>query len=516
MENHFLDAANLNNETKIFQMDKIKIQNQNLNFYDTVELTGLPNSFFTKNRKNYFDNLTKLFPEIEQNSIIILQSGDDIPRNDTDVNNYHFQQESNFYYLTGVIDPKFYLILDYTNKSWTLFYEVNHNVRMNIFMKLPKLDELEKRYETNVKDIKNMAEEIKNRNPDKIYFLKGINSDSGTPIQSADINSILGDSIDYKNLREKYDYNELIYEILAETRTIKTSEEIEYLKHVCKATVEAHKIAIKNIKNGTYERDVESDFMCYLRTYQYARSLSYQPICGCGPNSKTLHYQKNDEKLQNGNLLLLDMGIKLGGYCSDVTSTVPVNGKYTIKQKEIYDLVLKANREVINNLKPGIRWPDMHLLAESIILKGLIDLNILNKNFSIENMLEDRVAYYFMPHGLGHFMGLEVHDVGGYLSFTPKRSEKIGLRSLRTSRILLEGNCITVEPGIYFISFLLEKGLADEKINKYFNENILRTYFDFGGVRIEDDILIIENGCYNMSGNLPRTTEEIEKLMASS
>jgi Xaa-Pro dipeptidase len=511
---------NQNNNNKINnnyseQENKIKkTTKNNKNFYDTVELTGLPNSFFETNRTNFFNNLKKMLIGIEEDSIIILQSGDENPRNDTDVVNYHFQQESNFYYLTGVVEPKFIAILDFFSKKTTLYYTVNHNERDNIFMRLPKLEELEVKYNLKVFDEIYLAQDLKIRDPKKIYFLSGINSDSDLPILTAKIRL----ELPYEYLKERFDYNGLIYEILADTRSRKSSEEIDYMEYIHEANVEAHKTAIKNVKIGKNERDIESDFMGYLRMNQYARSLSYEPICGCGPNSRTLHYVNNDCTLKDGNLLVLDMGIRLGGYCSDVTSTIPVNGKYSERQKSIYDLVLKANREVMSKLKPGVYWPEMHLLAESIILKGLIDLKILNNSpeLTIENMLKDRVAYYFMPHGLGHFIGLECHDVGGYLSFTPKRSEKDGLKSLRTSRYLEQGNCISVEPGIYFIPFLLDKALNNNLVSKYFNEIEAKKYYDFGGVRIEDIVLITDFGFVNMTRNLPRETMDIEKLMAGN
>ena len=144
------------------------------------------------------------------------------------------------------------------------------------------------------------------------------------------------------------------------------------------------------------------------------------------------------------------MGGLAGEYTSDVTSTIPVNGKFTDKQKEIYDIVLNANQEVKNNAKPGVSWTDMHLLAEKVILEGLQKLELLT-NDSIDEMLNKRVCYYFMPHGLGHLIGLDVHDVGGYLSFTPERSKEKGLDCLRTARYLEKNMILSVEPGIYFI-----------------------------------------------------------------
>jgi len=207
------------------------------------------------------------------------------------------------------------------------------------------------------------------------------------------------------------------------------------------------------------------------------------------------------------------MGVRIAGYCSDVTSTAPVNGKFTQRQKDIYNIVLKSNLTVQSVLKPGVSWPNMHLLAEKVIIEGLLGLGLLNKGFTIEEMLESRVGYYFMPHGLGHLLGLEVHDAGGYLSFTPPRHDKVGLKNLRFARTLEEGYFITVEPGIYFVPFLLERAFSDESLKKFFNIDLVKTYFDFGGVRIEDDIIITKDGSKNLTGNLPRTVEDIEKTM---
>ena len=159
----------------------------------------------------------------------------------------------------------------------------------------------------------------------------------------------------------------------------------------------------------------------------------------------------------------------------------------------------------------------MHLLAEKVIIEGLLELGLIKKkkeDETVQDLIDARVAYYFMPHGLGHLMGLEVHDVGGYLSFTPPRIDKPGLSSLRSGRILSVNTVMTVEPGIYFIPYLLENGFKDEKIKDYLNESALKEYYDFGGVRIEDDVIVTADGCINMTADLPRTVEEIEKIMS--
>ena len=139
--------------------------------YDVIELVGLSNSLFEKNRLNFFNNLEKMLIGIEKNSIILIQSGDEIPRNDTDVDNYYFQQESNFYYLTGVKESKFYAVLDFTNKTTILYHFVDKNERNNVFMKLPTLEELGKKYNLPIFDQESLANDIKNRDPKKIYLL---------------------------------------------------------------------------------------------------------------------------------------------------------------------------------------------------------------------------------------------------------------------------------------------------------------------------------------------------------
>ena len=237
-------------------------------------------------------------------------------------------------------------------------------------------------------------------------------------------------------------------------------------------------------------------------------------ISCCGPTASTLHYNDNNLTLKDGETMLVDQAHQIQHYASDITTSFPVNGKFTPKQAEIYNIVLKANRDVMIHLKAGVSWVDMHLLAERVILQGLIDLGIISGD--LEEMLENRVAYLFMPHGLGHLIGLETHDVGGYLSTTPKRREQPGLRNIRTARVMEANTFITVEPGIYFRDFLLDGHFGDElSIDiKYLNREKIREYQkEISGVRIEDVVLVKQHECENFSAGLPRTVEEIEKCM---
>jgi Xaa-Pro dipeptidase len=257
---------------------------------------------------------------------------------------------------------------------------------------------------------------------------------------------------------------------------------------------------MKNIRPGIYERDLENVFMTYLTSNYYTRIWAYPCIGGCGKNSATLHYEKNDVLINDGDFFLADMGIRFCNYCSDVTQTIPANGKFSKKQKEIYDIVLKANRSVIAMMKPGVvSYPQMDRESRRVIIEELTKLGLMKPGFTLDECIKDGVHRLFMPHGLGHLVGLDVHDVG-FLSY---KSEKI----------LEPGMLITVEPGIYFIDFVLEKAFKDPIQSKYVNEDVVRQYMGMGGVRIEDDVFITQDGVINLNADLPRTTEEIEKFM---
>ena len=474
--------------------------------YSTLVFTGLPPSFFEQNRKNYIQNLKSKLSGLEENSILFLKGGKEIFRYDNDDDIHYFMQESNFYYLTGVRESGFYAMIDLRDASLAL-YVPTPDETTKIFFHVETLEEISKKYGARAVELEKMPTDICSRNPTKIYVLNGINSDSGRKVYTCDY--VFPEAIG--ELNKRIDNNDIIYEVLADTRTVKTEDELALLQSLNDSTIEGHIDAMKNLKAGMIERDVENLFWETMVKKTYARNHPYEHICGCGNDGATLHYINNDKELKDGELILMDMGCKLCQYVSDVTSTVPVNGKFTEKQKEIYQIVLNANREVIKNIKPGVFWTDMHLLAEKVILTGLKDLGLLTGD--VQEMLDARVCYYFMPHGLGHLMGLDVHDVGGYLSFTPPRSKELGLSSLRSARVLAKSTVITVEPGIYFNKYLLEKAFGEDKVAKYFVEDKVREYFDFGGVRIEDDVYVTETGCVNMTAKIPRTVEEIEAVM---
>lgn len=201
-------------------------------------------------------------------------------------------------------------------------------------------------------------------------------------------------------------------------------------------------------------------------------------------------------------MCLFDMGANYMGYAADITCSFPCNGKFTPDQKLVYEAVYAANMAVQKAAKPGVSWPDMHRLAEKNILTHLKQGGLLIGD--VDDMLSAGLGAIFMPHGLGHLIGLDVHDVGGYLTNNPPRPSQPGVSRLRTARVLEEGMVLTIEPGCYFNTVLLEKAAHNEQQQKFLVLEELERFKGFGGVRIEDDVVITKNGIEDLT-KVPRT-----------
>lgn len=211
----------------------------------------------------------------------------------------------------------------------------------------------------------------------------------------------------------------------------------------------------------------------------------------------------------------MDAGVQLNGYASDITTTFPINGKFTERQAAIYNAVLKGNRAVIAALKPGINWQDLHVLAEDVMLAELQKLNFFKADATFEELKEKRLIYYFFPHGLGHYIGTYVHDLKGDPMFEGQKKE-IKKQRIRFYRVLEAGMCVTVEPGLYFIRRLLDQGYKDEEVAGYFNKEVIEDFMrEVQAVRIEDMVHVGETGAELLTSNLPRSTSEIEECMAA-
>jgi Xaa-Pro aminopeptidase len=239
----------------------------------------------------------------------------------------------------------------------------------------------------------------------------------------------------------------------------------------------------------------------------------------CSVNGQTLHNHYHGNKITEDRLLVLDAGAELGNcYSSDITRTVPVGGKFNERQKAIYEIVLEANVKAIEMCRPGIKYRDVHLVACLTIAEGLKKLGLMKGDML--KAVELGAHALFFPHGLGHAMGLDVHDMEnlgedfvGYDKET-KRAKEFGTAYLRFGKKLKEGFVLTVEPGCYFIPQLIKQWYNENKFGEFINYDEVHKYLDFGGVRIEDGILITKDGCRILGKPVPKTVADIEALMA--
>jgi Xaa-Pro dipeptidase len=461
------------------------------------EITGLDPSFFKLNRDNYLKNLKMRFSHLNENSVIVFQGGRLAPKYDNDTNYYYFDQESNFYYLTGVREPNMHFVLDVQSGEGCLFYEKEPDENQ-VWMVVPTCEDIEKKYGIKTLLKSNLEKFLQKRNMEVIYILDGTNENSDLPVYSAELNFVG----DYAYLNKKINHDKYIYMVLCDTRRVKNEKEKKLLKYIADISNEAHMALMKYMKPGLNERDTENFFLQYLRDHNYTRFMAYGCICASGANAATLHYVLNNRDMKSGDIYLTDMGIRFLGYCSDISATFPVNGEFTDQQKAIYNIVLKANRGVIAAMKPGItKCAELDTLSKKIILEGLQEIKILKEGYTRDQLFDAGLAKIFMPHSIGHLLGLDVHDVG-YKSITYK-----------SNNVLENGMFITVEPGIYFVDFLMDEAEQSTELSKYINIEELEKYRGFGGVRIEDDVMIGEDSVESYQAILPRTVEEIEKYM---
>jgi Xaa-Pro aminopeptidase len=235
-------------------------------------------------------------------------------------------------------------------------------------------------------------------------------------------------------------------------------------------------------------------------------------------HGETLHNHHHSNYLKNGDLLICDAGVESElHYASDITRTTPVSGKFSSAQKEIYEIVLKTNQQVINLCKPGIPYLDIHLMAAKTIASGLKELGLMKGN--TDEAVKNGAHSLFFPHGLGHMLGLDVHDMEnlgednfGY-DESIKRVNQFGTAYLRLGKKLKTGYVITDEPGIYFIPELILKWKQEKKFEEFIDYAKVEKYIGFGGIRIEDNLLITADGCRLLGKPIPKTVDEVESTM---
>uniref|UniRef100_A0A8C2TT22 Xaa-Pro dipeptidase n=1 Tax=Coturnix japonica TaxID=93934 RepID=A0A8C2TT22_COTJA len=471
------------------------------------ETLKVPVALFALNRRRLCDRLRQN-KDVQKNSVVLLQGGEETQRYCTDTG-IVFRQESYFHWTFGVTEAGCFGTVDVDTGRSMLFVPLLPESYAVWMGKIHPPEHFKKKYAVDeVHYVNEISSVLASKKPSVLLTLRGVNTDSGSISKEASFEGISQFNVN----------NKILHPEIAECRVIKTDMELEVLRYTNKISSEAHKEVMKAVKAGMKEYELESGENSSVLHYGHAgapndKTIEDGDLCYWEPSVGLSQQAMNTEKKVALLLMkrsLFDMGGEYYCYGSDITCTFPANGKFTPDQRAIYEAVLKSSRAVMKAVKPGVAWPDMHRLADRVHLEELTKIGILKGN--VDDMVKVHLGAIFMPHGLGHLLGIDVHDVGGY----PEGVERIdlpGLRSLRTARNLEKGMVLTIEPGIYFINHLLDQALRDPAQSCFINNDVLQRFRGFGGVRIEDDIAVTDSGMELLTC-VPRTVEEIEAFMA--
>lgn len=419
--------------------------------------------------------LTSLLSE-HKNAVVYVRGGMMLGRYETDFE-YPFRQESNFLYLTGVQEPDFQMLIHIDSGDYHLFIprrDAQYAVWAG-FIKSP--EEYKAQYSPDfIHYDEELSAVLQKMNPETVFCL---NEDQATKIPLK---------------TSKVDDN-LLKDALAYCRIIKTEWELDQLRTASKVASKAHNEILDKLRTGMKEYEVKALYE-YVTTSEGLIHQPYNGIFASGKSSAVLHYVDNNNKLNDGDYFLIDAGAECNGYAADITRTHPVNGSFKPLHRDIYHITLRAQNNALNAIKPGVKVVDLHMSACRDITSGLVDMELLRG--SVDELMDKNIFSLFFPHGLGHLLGLDTHDVGGY----PKGKKKIdrpGVKYLRANITLEPGMVLTIEPGIYMIPALLKPAFENPDQAKYLNTSRLKKMLQLGGVRIEDNVIVTETDMENMT-----------------
>ncbi len=421
-------------------------------------------------------------------------------------NTFPFVQDSSFLYYFGINEPNLVGVLDIDNNTDILF---GNELSMDDLIWTGPLPSLES--------------QMKRVGADKILPFKTLNAylkdvlNQGRKVHY--INQYICENIlnlsEWLNISPK-EVNKYTSEVLsyavADQRNTKTPEEVCEITKAVNITREMHLKAMEVARPGMKEYEVAAILEEVARSHN--ASLSFQSICTV--NGQVLHSHRYDNTLKEGDLLLIDAGARTNkGYCGDMTTTFPVSKEFTSRQRDMYEILISMFDKAEKLIAPGISYLEVHLEVCRVLAEGLKEKEILKGN--VDEIIENGVHALFMPHGLGHMLGLDVHDmenigevIVGYNG--EAKSTQFGLSSLRLGRVLEEDFVFTVEPGIYFIPELIEKWKREEKFLDYINYDELEKYKDFGGMRYEGDFIVTKNGNERLGDIMVKRPHDIEEV----
>ncbi|NIO49249.1 MAG: M24 family metallopeptidase [Candidatus Aminicenantes bacterium] len=455
----------------------------------------------------YVQRRNRLKEKIKSGLIIFL-GNEESPMNYPG-NPYHFRQDSSFLYFFGLDFPALAAVIDIDEDKAIIFgndVEIEDIIWMGfqpLLLVRAKGAGIEETAPLN-----QLEETVKKatKKGRKVHFLPPYRPETRLKLaQLLDLDpDVIGDNAS----------KELIKEVVAQ-RSVKIDEEIDEMEKAHSISYEMHTTAMRMAKAGVYERQIVGKIEGIA--FSYGCQLAFPTILTI--DGQILHNHYHGNVLKDGRLLVNDSGAESEmHYASDITRTIPVGGKFTERQKEIYEIVLNSQETAIQSIKAGIKYREIHLKISKIIASGLKDLAMIKGD--IEDAVREGVHAMFFPHGLGHLIGLDVHDMEdlgedyvGYDDKT-KRSDQFGFAYLRFAKELQPGHVLTVEPGIYFIPALIDKWKGEKKLAQFIDYEKVDKYRDFGGVRIEDNVLVTEDGCRVLGKSIPKKVIDLEEITA--
>ena len=411
------------------------------------------------NKDTFIRHRKALIDTIDSGEMIILFAGH--PKKKSADQEYAFTPNRNFYYLTGIDeDSVIYVAVKKHGGAVTesLYIKKADPVMEKWIGKTISKEEAKSL--SGIEDIKYLENFKKDVHSSIVSDIYNVNLD----LERDRFKDVTSYSEDFaKKLQDKYPYVNIknIYNRICEFRVCKGEDEIKEIRKAIEITKEGIEALMKNSKAGIKEYQLEAHFN-FVLNINGVKEVAFDTIAASGKNATVLHYVSNDDELKDGDLILFDLGAQNNYYCADISRTFPVNGKFTERQKQIYNIVLKAELETIKAIKPGVLFMDLNNITKKVLGEGLKEIGLIKEDSELSK-------YYY--HGVSHNLGLDVHDVG------------------RRDVILKEGMVLTVEPGLY----IEEEGI---------------------GIRIEDDVVVTKDGCENLSKDIIKTVEEIEDFMA--
>lgn len=461
--------------------------------------------------RNTYVTRRQILREKVGNGILIFMGNNNAPCN-YPANGYTFRQDSSFLYYFGQDRDSLAAVIDCeSGKEWLIGDDIEiEDIIWTGFV--PSVADLAA--ECGVENSAPMAELANLINAAKksgrtVHYL---------PPYRHDIMIQLSDLLGIHPLQTRANASVPFIKAVVDMRAIKSAAEIEEIERAMEIGYLMHTGAMKACKPGVTEKSIEG----ILEGIAMSRGAKVSFSSIVSMHGEIFHGCPSLKPLESGRFLLVDAGAEtVNNYCSDNTRTMPINGKFTTKQREIYSIVEACHDLTIEKARPGLKWMDMHLDVCRLMTDRLKDLGLMKGN--TEDAVQAGAHAMFLQHGLGHMMGMDVHDMEGlgqvYVGFDDevRPSEQFGTNCLRCGRRLQPGFVMTDEPGIYFIPALIDKWKAEGMHREFLNYDKIEQYRDFGGIRLEDDILITENGCRVLGKNIiPYHPDDVEEFMKNN